>query len=87
MQFILSFSAIYILSALVGRHGTYIVFNVFALYINIYDGSSHRNEVLVDLLFAFTSIFDLLSRFGQKKAHICLPRQCVLFSTKSAYAE
>ena len=29
----------------------------------------------------------LLVVLRQKKAHICLPRQCVLFSTKSADAE
>ena len=54
----------------VGRHGTHIVFNVFALYINIYDGSSHRNKVLVDLFFSFTSIFDLFTRSSQQKKEL-----------------
>ena len=36
---------------------------------------------ITHLLFAFTSIFDLLSRLRQQKAHICLPRQmCASFN-------
>jgi hypothetical protein len=45
-------------------------------------------------IFPLCSLASLAAKFGsvaamvrQKKAHICLPRQCVLFSTKFAFGE